>query len=196
MLTGYYVQPPGMATHVCHGKVLYIVADLPAKAAIRYCSQFNGEHGCTDCEIKGKSVSTGNGHATVFGNQDQKPPLCSHASVSLNAATALQTKQVFWLVLHAWSNSVAWPYSQIIKGVEGICPLFWLKDFDVIHQVPIDYMYCILLGVAKRLIKLWFDSKHSLKVIYWQPSCWSWQDTIIKKTTNRHNSTSWTCTKT
>jgi hypothetical protein len=101
LLTGYYVQPPGMATHVCHGKVLYIVADLPAKAAIRYCSQFNGEHGCTDCEIKGKSVSTGNGHATVFGNQDQKPPLCSHASVSLNAATALQTKQVFWLVLHA-----------------------------------------------------------------------------------------------
>ena len=39
-------------------------------------------------------------------------------------------------------------------------PLFWINDFDTVEQVPIDYMHCVLLGVCKKLLKLWCHSKN------------------------------------
>ena len=33
--------------------------------------------------------------------------------------------------------------------------------FDIINGNGIDYMHCVLLGVVKTLLKLWFSSSHS-----------------------------------
>ena len=38
--------------------------------------------------------------------------------------------------------------------------LFSLPDFDIVNNNPIDYMHCVLLGVVRTLILLWFDSKN------------------------------------
>ena len=33
-------------------------------------------------------------------------------------------------------------------------------DFDTIENDPVDYMHCVLLGVVRTFVSLWFDSKH------------------------------------
>ena len=41
---------------VCRVKLLMAVADLPAKASILNCNQYNGKFGCSTCEHEGKQV--------------------------------------------------------------------------------------------------------------------------------------------
>ena len=36
-------------------------------------------------------------------------------------------------------------------------PLTGLKHFDFVTSVGIDYMHCVLQGVVKRLLNLWFE---------------------------------------
>ena len=39
---------------IAHVKLLMVVANLPAKASLLNCNQFNGKFGCSTCEHKGK----------------------------------------------------------------------------------------------------------------------------------------------
>lgn len=41
-----------------------------------------------------------------------------------------------------------------------------IKDLDLVKNIPIDYMHCVLLGVMRKLLDLWFG-KHGL----YPPSC-------------------------
>jgi len=52
---------------------------------------------------------------------------------------------------------------QVVDGVKGYSPLQLLPSFDVIRCVPVDYMHCVLLGVTKKLVTLWFNTKYSSK---------------------------------
>jgi len=52
---------------------------------------------------------------------------------------------------------------QVVDGVKGYSPLQLLPSFDVIRCVPVDYMHCVLLGVTKKLVMLWFNTKYSSK---------------------------------
>ena len=49
---------------------------------------------------------------------------------------------------------------QVVYGVKGYSVLHLLKTFDIIEGNPIDYMHCVLLGVVKKLFKLWFNSTY------------------------------------
>ncbi len=49
-------------------------------------------------------------------------------------------------------------YMQAVCGVKGYSVLHVLDYFDLIDGNPVDYMHCVLLGVIKRLLKLWLDS--------------------------------------
>lgn len=44
--------------------------------------------------------------------------------------------------------------------MKGRSVLHELTEFDVIDGNPVDYMHCILLGVVRTFVSLWFDSKH------------------------------------
>ena len=44
-------------------------------------------------------------------------------------------------------------------GVKGKSVLHSLTDFDIIDNDPVDYMHCVLLGVVRTLLSLWFDSE-------------------------------------
>ena len=35
-----------------------------------------------------------------------------------------------------------------IQGVKGYSPLHLLPSFDIVKCVPVDYMHCVLIGVA------------------------------------------------
>lgn len=45
-------------------------------------------------------------------------------------------------------------------GVKGKSVLNSLPGFDVIANNPVDYMHCVLLGVSRLFLSLWFDTKH------------------------------------
>ena len=54
----------------------------------------------------------------------------------------------------------------MVVGIKGCSPLSWLHDFDLVKQTPVDYMHCVLLGVSKMLINLWFNSRNKSKLYY------------------------------
>ena len=79
----------------CHIRVLYCVADLPAKALLLHCHQFNGSYGCSECEIKGQVVSKGRGHSTVFWSATPDTiRRRTHTSMTSHAEIALETGKV------------------------------------------------------------------------------------------------------
>lgn len=42
-------------------------------------------------------------------------------------------------------------------GVKGLTALHILPTFDVVNGMVIDYMHCILEGIGKKLVSLWFS---------------------------------------
>ena len=46
-------------------------------------------------------------------------------------------------------------------GVKALCILATIPHFNIIDNIPFDYMHGLYLGVAKLLVNLWFDSSHS-----------------------------------
>ena len=42
---------------------------------------------------------------------------------------------------------------------KGVSILLKLKHFDIINQIPLDYMHLICIGVMKKLIKIWIEMK-------------------------------------
>ena len=40
--------------------------------------------------------------------------------------------------------------------MKGLSALHILPSFDVVHGVSIDYMHCVLEGVTKKMVTLWF----------------------------------------
>ena len=113
-------------------KLVLAVFDLPAKASVLNCKQFNGKFGCCVCYHPGLRLSTG---ARIY------PPLvyqeCTHAEV-LSAAEEAEAERC------------------AVKGILGVSPLSML--LDVVDAVPIDYMHCCLEGVMRSLMKYWFNS--------------------------------------
>ena len=50
------VPVPRHGLVTCKAKLLYTVCDLPAKAAIMNCNQWNGQFGCPSCKREGEQV--------------------------------------------------------------------------------------------------------------------------------------------
>ena len=48
-----------------------------------------------------------------------------------------------------------------VNGIQRPCWLAALKCNDIIEGTAIDYMHCVLLGIVKMLLQLWFSKEHS-----------------------------------
>lgn len=57
MIIGINVTIPGNGVHVVKAKLICAVMDLPAKASILNCMQYNGAYGCSTCKHPGRTVS-------------------------------------------------------------------------------------------------------------------------------------------
>ena len=130
--------PPGEI--IIQAKLVLAVVDLPAKATLLCCKQYNGKFGCTVCLHPGQVLSN---KARVY------PPgsyeLRTHESVTLSAIAA----------------SCSGTAVNGIKGVSALTPCL-----DLVDGVPVDYMHAVLEGVFGRLMKLWFDSCNHQKPFY------------------------------
>ena len=108
------------------------IFDLPAKAAATNTKQYNGEFGCFYCLDKGKIHN----RARIYSPDEQ------HI-----LRTSEQMRQ--WAI-ESERESIA------KFGIKGQS---LLSEYLVFPQcIPVDYMHCVLEGVMKQLMKLWFGS--------------------------------------
>ena len=118
-------------------------SDLPAKCLVCNSVQYNGFYGCLKCKQAGQTVKTvkgGHVHAFPFNFDDPKGPKRTHAGTLEDSHQASQLKV---------GN---------VNGIKGPSWFGGLKYHDIIEGTGIDYMHCVLLGICKRLMSLWFDS--------------------------------------
>lgn len=125
-------------------KALLICAimDLPARADVLAMSHHNGEFPCVHCKIPGETVDSGAGRCRSFTNTDYEAR--TQQSIRQDAENALRNG-----VRH--------------NGFRGMSVLLHVPHFDFTKNVGIDYMHGVLLGVVKKLLELWFDTKYSDK---------------------------------
>ena len=110
------------------------IFDLPAKAAVLCCKQYNGKYGCTVCYHPGKRLSN---NARVY-LPDTVYPDRTHAEVINDATIAEET------------NSP-------VRGIKYKSP--FSSIFDLVASIPVDYMHAVLEGAVRRLMKSWFSSQ-------------------------------------
>lgn len=56
-----------------------------------------------------------------------------------------------------------------INGVKTVSCMIAAPNFDLINGFSIDYMHCGLLGIMRKLLDLWFNSKNHNKPFYIKP---------------------------
>ena len=131
----------------CKGYLLAATADLPARCLLCNAIQYNGAFSCWKCLQSGQTAKVGKGHTRVFPYIDECPkgPVRTQEQVKGDALDAVEHQRA------------------PVNGVKGPSWLICFPKFDIIQGIAIDYMHCILLGVQKLLIKLWFSKDFSGK---------------------------------
>lgn len=62
--------------------------------------------------------------------------------------------------MHVYNN-----FLQVL-GVKGPSWLSTIPSFDMVDGMSADYMHCVLLGVTRMLLRLWFNSPHHSELWY------------------------------
>ena len=128
----------GRKTMKC--KLLLCVFDLPARAMAVNMIQFNGYYGCLICLDKG--VHKYKKHLYLPTEPHKERSMLEMIRYALEAVAKGET----------------------IKGVKG--PTILSDYIDIVMQVVIDYMHCVLLGVVKQPLDIWLDSSNHSEEYY------------------------------
>lgn len=118
--------------------VTHAIFDLPARAAFQKLRQYNGHDACPYCFHHGEAVDKGVRY-TYSADEIE-----------------IRTYQSF---LDAYDNVRRHRNDENYAdhGVYAISPAIAFEHFDLAHSFGIDYMHCILLGVAKRTHEIWLN---------------------------------------
>ena len=165
-------------TATCRVKVVCTTVDLPAKAKVLNFTQYNGRYGCTVCKQEGVVVNVGRGSTRVYQYTDPLAQLRSHRECFEFGKMALVQDEVRTLYviisvtikhyMHACilythliyihvHHLVCTIHMQSQYGVKGLSALHILPSYDIVNGTVIDYMHCVLEGVGKKLMNMWFS---------------------------------------
>ena len=138
--TGFNWINPGNQTST-HSRVFFVAAtcDAVAHPMIRNCTQFNGKYGCWKCYHPGERVEKGNGYVNCYPFIVPYPEIRTHES-------------------HMQDCTLAYEQDVVHRGVKGPSPIMLLPHFNTITGFVVDYMHCVLLGVTRQFVTMWFDS--------------------------------------
>jgi len=121
-----------------HAILLASTCDLPEKCLVCNSVQYNGFYGCSKCKQPGQTVKTGkkgrHTHAFAFDFANPKGPKRTKKETLEESRQAASQR----------------------KPVNGIKGPSWFSGLK--HHNIIDGMHCLLLGICKRLLGLWFDA--------------------------------------
>ena len=135
------------------GILLSATADAPAKCLLQNFVQYNGFGGCPYCLERGQTVKTSvHGHTHTYPFNRDNPVL--------GYGTDRTHENTLQHAYDAHKSKLEGKYSPVC-GVKGYSWFMFVPGFDIIKGVGIDYMHCVLLGVTKMLMTLWFDKAHA-----------------------------------
>lgn len=124
-------------------KVLLFCADTPVKDAVQKKKGYNGYNGCSYCYHPGVRIGKNSIRYPIVENINNR----THAE-ALNDMEIAHLTGSYHNVFHTYN------------------PLVAIPEFDIINGVTIDYMHCVLLGVTRQLLELWFDSENHTERFY------------------------------
>lgn len=127
-------------------KVLVGVCDSVARPAMQGLTQFNGKYGCSFCFDSGVSVAQGLGHTRAYPYNEDSMPRTLESVIDLSEQAMASKRSIL--------------------GVKRPSVLALLPGFNIIEGLVPDYMHSVLLGVARQMAKLWFDSSNSTCEFY------------------------------
>ena len=134
------------------GLLLNGVFDSPARCLFQNMVQFNGFYGCPYCRTPGQTVQTSErGHtlAYLFNTESE------------NGYHEPRTHESFIRCGEEAENKKSNDGKQCtVFGVKGLSWFSYMQPFNIIRGVAIDYMHCVLLGIVKMHLTLWFDKTH------------------------------------
>jgi len=140
------------------GILLCAMMDAPAKCLMQNFVHYNGFSGCPYCLEQGTSVKTsakGHTHAYPFNRK------CLHQGYDEDRSHENTLQHAY----EAHKSKLEGKYSPVC-GVQGYSWFMFIPGFDIIKGIAVDYIHCVLLGVTKMLMTLWFDKSHATV-------CWS-----------------------
>ena len=108
-------------------------------------TQYNGFHGCSHCLQSGETFKVGQrGKVHIYPYKQDNPtgPKCINEQLRQHNQEAVDT-------------------GKVVFGVKGPSWLAVIPSYNIVEGNVVDYMHCVLLGVTKMLLKLWFDTENS-----------------------------------
>ncbi|XP_037278000.2 uncharacterized protein LOC119170838 isoform X1 [Rhipicephalus microplus] len=115
--------------------------DSVARAPMQGVTQFNGYFGCNWCLQRGERA----GGATKYPVEEVEPTERSELQMLNDMEIALK-------------GGVP------VQGVKTVSPLINLPHFNIVWSFVPDYMHCVLLGVARQFLELWFNSDSACSI--------------------------------
>lgn len=129
--------------------ITHICCDLPAKAKVQSFIGHSGYHACSYCLHPGVSIKT----ATKDQSKQRSYVRYIYRPSSIRSHES---------ILNIYQQKSSMP----IMGVRDISCMIAATDFDLVNGFVVDYMHCVLLGIVRKLIELWFDSKNHEEPYY------------------------------
>lgn len=139
--------------------LLTCTCDLPARALVYNCNQFNGEYSCWYCLQRGETYKHDTGgisHIFPYDVNDPKGPKRTKQTILRD------TDQV----VHNIRQNIT---KSSVNGHKGKFWFMYLKSFDYVNSCVIDYMHGVCLGVVRTLLTIWFDKKNKEKEFSYFP---------------------------
>ncbi len=126
-------------TRFVHFTPAFGLFDLVAKAPVLKMNQFNGVNGCPTC------LNPGIRTVSQYYPPDSSCGLRTNESVMKDAEDAERSKSV-------------------VQGIKGKSPLTGVVN--LVNDIPVDYMHCVLEGVTKWLLEKWLNSCNHTSPFY------------------------------
>lgn len=129
--------------------VTHCSVDLPAKHMLQCIKQYNGFNACTYCLHPGKLIENNNRKQIRYINTDVSTFEYTSRTHDITVTSMLKNN-----------------FDCNCDGVIGLSCLVSVPHFDIIKSFGIDYMHCILLGVVRKLLDFYLDSKNHKHIFY------------------------------
>ena len=135
LYTGIEVNIPNNNVINVRGLIISGTCDLPAKALFLNIQQYNGKHGCSNCEIRTKRI-----------DQVQTYPYGENNELRTTQTTRQYAERALEI-------------GEPVVGVKGPTVLNLVVP-DYVESTAIDEMHCVSQGITKKLLSFWFDVDH------------------------------------
>lgn len=131
--------------------ILSCCSDLPATADVINMTYHNGKFACSKCLHSGKPIKS---KAT---NSDK----CITRIRYVKAVTENRSHESFIDTYEKIKSGRILKHA--VNGIKGISCMIAAKHFNLSSSFAIVHMHCAELGIMKKLLHLWLDSKHYSK---------------------------------